>query len=51
LAELDPQLAKILQQLLDFPVNPQLAKGLQQLLGVPDADAVEDTFCLHFARE
>ncbi len=32
LAELDPQLAKSLQQLLDFP----------------DADAVEDTFCLDF---
>ncbi len=49
--ELDSHLAKSLQQLLDFPLNPQLAKGLQQLLDVPDADAVEDTFCLDFARE
>jgi hypothetical protein len=49
--ELDSHLAKSLQQLLDFPLHPQLAKGLQQLLDVPDADAVEDTFCLYFARE
>ncbi len=54
-----PEIAQIIEEAIDrymetkqqLELDSQLAKGLQQPLDVPDADAVEDTFCLDFAQE